>query len=441
VDISVEDINSVDKELIITADREDLQPKFDEAYKKYKKQITMPGFRPGKVPVNLVRKRFGDEIEQEEAGKYVEEVFEKEVIPEYEPVGEPRLLDLTWEDDELEAKFKMGMRPEFELADLGNITVDRIVYDVTDDEVQEEIEHALEEGGDWEEAEGPVTETSRVTVDAIPLDENGDPIEGETDEDQVIDLRQEEFSSFENDLLGKKAGDIVNVEVGEEEDQTGFKLLVKKVEKLQPAPLTDAFAKEQTDDEAKNVEEYKSLVKSRLQDSYDRRNDNLFQNEIIRALVEKHEFEVPELFLEQVLDQYMQRLRQQAGGEIPMDFDMGHYREDMSEQAHHDAQWFFINEKLKDLFDDIEIESDDVDGFLAKQAAQYGMDVDEMRNLFAENPEMLENMRNQIREEKVFERLKDRISVNEMDEEAYIEKHEEQEEEESKDETESEEEE
>jgi trigger factor len=426
VNISVEDINSVDKEIIITADREDLQPNFDEAYKKYKKQITMPGFRPGKVPVKIVRKRFGDEIEQEEAGKYVEEVFENKVIPEYEPVGEPQLLDLTWEDDELEAKFKMGMRPEFELTDLESITVDRVVHDITDDEVQEEIEYALEQEGDWEEVEEAITETSRATVDAIPLDENGDPIEGETDEDQVIDLRQDEFASFENELLGKKAGDIVNVEVGEEEDKTGFKLLVKKVEKLQPAPLTDAFAKEQTDDEAKNVDEYKSLLKSRLQDGYDRRTDNLFQNDIIRALVEEHEFEVPELFLEQVMDQYVQRLRQQVGEDIPMDYPMERYREDMREQAQHDARWFFINEKLKDTFDDIEIESDDVDAFLANQGAQYGMDVDEMRNLYAENPQQLENMRNQIREEKVFDRLKNLISVNEMDEEAYEKKREEE---------------
>jgi trigger factor len=66
VDISVQELTSVDKEIIIKATREDLSSKFDKAYKKYQKQIQMPGFRPGNVPLGLVKKRFGKEIELEE---------------------------------------------------------------------------------------------------------------------------------------------------------------------------------------------------------------------------------------------------------------------------------------------------------------------------------------------------------------------------------------
>jgi len=149
VEITVNDITSVDKELTISADREDLEPKFKEAYKKYKGQINMPGFRPGKVPVKIIRKRFGDEIEQEEVNNYVQEVFEQEVVPEYDPVGESEMLELSWENDELEAKFKIGARPEFELTDLSEITVDRLVHDVSDDEVSEEIERQLKQQGNW----------------------------------------------------------------------------------------------------------------------------------------------------------------------------------------------------------------------------------------------------------------------------------------------------
>ena len=145
MDISIQDINSVDKEIIIKAQREDLEPKFQEAYKKYKKQIQMPGFRPGKVPINIVRKRFGDEIEQEEVNKYVQEVFEKEVVPEYDPVGEPEMLDLVWENDQLEARFKVGMRPEFELTDLEKVEADEMVHDVSDEEVEEEDGEGVEE--------------------------------------------------------------------------------------------------------------------------------------------------------------------------------------------------------------------------------------------------------------------------------------------------------
>lgn len=425
MDISVQDLTAVDKEIIISANREDLKPKFDEAYKKYKSQIQMPGFRQGKVPVNIIKKRFGDEIEQEEINKYIQEVFENEVVPEYEPVGESQMTDLTWEDDELEARFKIGATPEFEIADLSEIKVDRLVHDVTDEEVTEELEHTLENEGNWEEVDEEITEKSKVTVDAIHLDEDGEPVEGEKDENQVIDLRKEEFAQFEDDLKGHKPGDEVDVEVGEGNHKDVFRLAIKKVEKLHKAKLTDEFAKKQSNGEAKNVEEYKSLLKSRIQDYYDKSADDLFKNDVIDALVEAHEVEVPEVFLEQVLNQYVQRVAQQSGGELPDDFNPEEYKENMKDRALRDAKWFFINEKLQEKFDDIEIKPEDVDEYLSAEAARYGVDVDQMRNMFAQNPQQLEGLRNSIRENKVFDKLKDEVTINDIDKEEYQEKYDE----------------
>ncbi len=422
MNISVKEESNVNKEILIEARREDLQPQFDEAYKKYKKQIQMPGFRPGKVPINIIRQRFGDEIEQEEINEYIQKVYEEEVVPEYDPVGEPKLLDVSWEDDRLEATFKIGSRPEFELQDLESITVDQMVHDVSDEEAEHELEHTLEREGNWEEVEESITETSKVTVDTVHLDDEGEPVESESDEDQVIDLRKDEFEQFKADLLGKKMGDVVDVEVGEEDDKATFRLIIKKVEKLHPAKLTDEFAKQQSDGEAKNVDEYKSLLKSRIQNYYDQTAGDLFKNEIVDEMTERHEFDVPEQFLEQVLNQYVQRAQQQAGGELPPNFDMESYKENMRERAKRDAKWFFINEKLQEEFDDIEIKPEDIDEHLTAQAAQYGMTVDQMRNMFAQNPEQLENLRKSIREEKVFDKLKDIVQINEMDKDDYEEK-------------------
>ncbi len=424
MDISVQDLTSVDKEIIISAKRKELEPKFEEAYKKYQSQIQIPGFRPGKVPLSIVRKRFGKEIEQEEITKYVQNVFEEKVIPEYDPVGETQMLDLSWENDELEAKFKIGSAPEFELKDLSQVEVDKLVHDVTDEEVDKEIDRLLERHGNWEEVEEGITADSKVTVDAIHLDEKGEPVEGEKDEDQVIDLRKEEFKQFEDDLLGKKAGDEVDVEVGEEDQKDAFRLIVKKIEKLHKAELTDEFAKEQTGGEAKNVDEFKSLTKSQIQNYYDQSADDLFKNDIIEELVSIHDFEIPEVFLDQILNQYVQRVAQESGGQLPDGFDEEEYRKNMRDRAERDAKWFFIDNKLQEKFDDIEIKPEDIDEYLSVEAARYGFTIDQMRNLFAQNPQQLENLRNSIRENKVFEKLKDEVQINEIDEDEYQEKYE-----------------
>ncbi|MDZ7716705.1 MAG: trigger factor [Balneolaceae bacterium] len=425
MDISVQDLTAVDKELTISANREDLKPKFDEAYKKYKDQIQMPGFRPGKVPLNIVKKRFGDEIEQEEINKYIQEVFENEVVPEYEPVGESQMLDLTWEDDQLEAKFKIGSKPDFEIEDLSKVKVDRLVHDVTDEEVMEEVDRTLENQGNWEEVDDKITEKSKVTVDVIHLDDDGEPVEGQKDEDQEIDLRKDEFKEFKDDLLGQKAGDEVDVEVGHDDHTHRFHLIIKKVEIPHKAELTDEFVKKQSNEEAKNVDEYKSLLKSRIQDYYDQSADDLFKNDVIDELVEAHDIEVPEVFKEQVLNQYVQRVAQQSGGELPAGFDEEEYKENMQERAERDAKWFFINEKLQEKFDDIEIKPEDVDEYLQAEAARYGVTIDQMRNMFAQNPQQLESLRNSIREDKVFEKLKGEVKIKEISKEKYQEKYDE----------------
>lgn len=425
MDISVENITTVDKEIIISANREDLEPKFNEAYKKYQGQIQMPGFRQGKVPLQLIRKRFGKEIEQEEVSKYVQEIFENKIVPEFDPVGETEMLDLSWEDDQLEAKFKIGSAPDFELANLEKIKVDRLVHDVTDKEVEEELDRILENQGNWEEVDEKITDTSKVTVDVIHLDEEGEPVEGQKDEGQEIDLRKEEFKDFEDDLVGHKKGDEVDVEVGHDDHSHRFRLTVKKVHKLHKANLTDEFAKQQTDGEAKNVDEFKSLIKSRIQNYYDQSADDLFKNDIIEELVEAHNFEIPEVFKSQILNQYVQRVAQQQGGELPAGFDEEEYRENMQDRSVRDGKWFFINKKLQEKFDDIEIKPEDVDEYLTAEAARYGATVDQMRNLFAQNPQQLEGLRNSIREDKVFEKLKDVVSINEIDKDEYQKKYDE----------------
>lgn len=426
MNISVQELTSVDKEVKIQADRSDLSEKFDKAYKKYKSQIQMPGFRPGRVPLGIVKKRFGKEIELEEINTYVQEVYEEEIVPEHEPVGETQMIDLTWENDELEVVFKIGAKPEFELKDLSEITVDKMVHDVTDEEVEEEIERTLQRQSNWEEVDAEITEEHRVTVDAISLDENGEPIEGEKDEDQKLDLRQEGAADFKEYLVGKKKGDVVEMELGEDEEADRFELHIKNVEKSNEPELTDEFAKEQSNGEAKNVDEFRSFIKSKMQEYYDQSANDMFRQDAVQALTDAHDFEIPEVMLEQIKNNFVEYAKQQSGGELPPNFDVEQYKESVSEQAEREGKWSFINMKLQEKFDDIEIKPEDIDEFMAVEAAKYGAGVDQLKSYYAQNPQQLESLRNNIRENKVFDKLRDEVSINQLSKEEFRKKREEE---------------
>lgn len=427
MELSVQEITSVDKEITIKADRSDLDPKFNKAYKKYKKEIQMPGFRPGNVPVGLIKKRFGKEIEMEEINTYVQEVYENDIVPEYEPVGETQMKDMSWEDDKLEVTFKIGAKPEFELADIESITVDKMVHDVTDEEVEEELERTLERQGNWVEVEdGEITEDYRVTVDAVTLDEDGNPVEGETDEDQKLDLRDDSTADFREKLVGKKKGDVVDVKLGEEGESDNFQLHVKKVEKMEKAELTDALAKEQSNGEAKNIDEFKSFLKSRMQQYYDQSANDMFRQDAVEELTKAHDFEIPEVMVNQIQNSYVDYAKQQSGGQLPPNFNEEEYKENLKDQAVREGKWAFISEKLQEKFDDIEIGPEDIDEFIGMESARHGVPVDQMKSYYAQNPSQLESLRTSIRENKVFDKLNDAVTINELSKDEFRKKREEE---------------
>ncbi len=420
MNITVKDLTSVDKELTLTANREDLQESFEKAYKSYKNKIALPGFRPGRVPLSLVKKRFGEEIEAEEINKWVQTAYETKIVPDYKPIGETQMTDLKWEDGKLEVVFKIGANPEFELEDLTKIEVNSMVHDVTDKEVNEEIDRTREREGNWEDVDTAAKKDSKLIVDVITLDADGNEVEGDEDKDQVIDLRQEGAKEFQKNLTGKKAGDVVDMNMEEGDQKDSFRITIKKVQKLHKAELTEEFIAANSNDEAKTEDEFKAFIKSSMQDYYDQSAKDLLKNDMVDALVEAHgdKIEVPEVFLEQVLNSYVERLQQQQGGSIP-NFDEETYKEGMRENAVREAKWFFISQKLQEKFDDIEITAEDIDAFITEEAARFGIPADQMKGYYAQNPSMLEQLRVSIREDKVFDKLEDEIKISELSKDKY----------------------
>ena len=429
MEIKVNDLTSVDKEITILANREDLQPKFDQAYKGIRPKVSLPGFRPGKAPIGLIKKRFGQEIETEEINKYIQEVFETKVVEAYNPVGESQMIDFQWENDELEVTFKIGTKPMVELAELSKIKVTSMVHDVSDGEVDEEIARAIEREGNWEDADSTIGSESKITADVNSLDEEGNLVDGDSDTDQNIDMRQDSAAGFLKALKGKKAGDVVDMTLEEDGETDRFRVEVKKVQALHKAEINEEFIAKQTNNEAKTEDEYRSFIKSKMQEYFDQSSNDFFKNEAVQAMVDAHEFNVPEAFVAQVKESYVDRLKQQYSNQLPDGFDADSYKEEMSGQAKTEAKWYFINMQLQEKYDDIEITAEDIDTQLGMEVARYGLTAEQLKGYYAQNPNMLESLRNTIRDNKVFEKLKEEVQIEELskdDYKAYQEKKQEQ---------------
>ena len=420
MNISVEDKSKVDKVLTITATSEELSPRFEKAFRDYRKKINMPGFRPGSVPLNIIKKRFGKDIETEEINKYIQEIYKEEVFPKFNPLGEPKFEDLTWENGELEVKLEIGVKPEFELTDIASLEVDKMVHDVTDEEVDEEVKHSLERGSTWKESEEAATVSSRVTVDAIPETPDGTLLEEEEDLDKELDLGDDENKEFRDALAGKKAGDTVKVSLGEGDDKETFQITIKKVMERVVPELDEAFIKEATKGEIATEDDYRSQIKSRIQNYYDQVSVDMVKQEIMDKLQETHpDIPVPNSVLKRFQDAMVQRAQQQREPSAAADFNEEEYRESIRDDAEREARWAFIMEELSKKFDDIELTEEDVEKRLTAEAARYGLPVEMVRNFYAQSGDQLETLRQNIHTDKLFDRILDHVKMNELDKESY----------------------
>lgn len=417
MNITVQSLSSVDKEIILKSTREELNPRFEKALKDIRKKAQVPGFRVGSAPIGLIRKRFATEVEAEEINKYVQEVFRETIFPEHKPVGEPQITDMKWENDELEVVYKIGVKPEFELVDVSKLTVDKLVHDVTEEEVDKEVEHALTRRGTWAESEEPVEETSKINADVEPLDDHGHATQIEAD--QEIDLSEEDNADLRKDLVGKKVGDTVEVKMEHGDHSHAYKITIKKHQKATKAELNEEFIKDATRGEATTEDEYRSFLKSRIQEYFDKTSNDLVREEIADTLVTAHEFDVPESIIDMVINSYFEEYKSRAKDGLPPTFNMDEFRSASMERAIKESKWMFIQEKLAENYPDIEISPEDVDAFMQAEAARYGLTVDMIKQFYASSTDQIESLRQNLRSQKLFDKLTNEIGVKELDKEAF----------------------
>jgi trigger factor len=421
VNIEVKDTTAVDKDIILTAPLSEINEQIEKKIKKYAKQVNMPGFRAGKAPLAMVRKRLQDDVEQEEAAAFIQKTFEGEIAEAHKPVGESQLTSFEIIDGQIKASFRIGVRPEFTIGDLSTIEVDKMVHDVTDEEVETEFNKSLERAAEWNATAEPVATGMKATVDLVVLTAEGEVNEEETERAQEFDFtatadQDDALKPFKDAILGKNSGDVVDLTA----DDIAYRIDIKEVQAQKVVEANEEFFKEQTNDTADTEDAYRSWLKSRMQEYYDQQATQNYNSSIVEAIIEQHELEVPGALLDSLAKNYLENLSQQMGGKIPEGFGIEQVKSSSSKQLLRDARWFFISEKLEELHaEQLEIKPEDIDGFLAEEAAKYNMEADQIKSYYAQNPGQLDQLRGTIREKKLFVVLAEQVKENELTKEAF----------------------
>ncbi len=421
-------VNDVDYVLDVTVPAEDLQPQIDAALRRERAQMNLKGFRPGRVPLNVVKKMVGPQVSIQVAEEVIGEAYRTAVAEndEIEPLGQPRLVDLDFDldqpDQPLKATVQFGVRPEFDLADLSGVPVTRVVRTFTDDDVDADLQRRRDLAATEEDTDPGTAITAEhvAMVDIQPIDADGEPTGAKQNAARIVlanpDLRPEMVEA----LTGLATGDETTVELphlhGDEETDHDdhvdrYRLTVVDVlERVLPEVDAD-FIKSQTRGESEEMDDLKTQIRQELEGSWASRANQALEQKMVEQFVLAHRdgVQVPETLTEASLDALFDDVRKQFEGQIPPTFDYDAWRDENRQQAEDQVRWLLVKDRLIED-EGLEVSSEDFEAEFQKLAGD-GADAELVKQYFSSQPQLLEQMGDQLLNQRLFGALEGRFEV------------------------------
>ncbi|MEF2292720.1 trigger factor [Virgibacillus dokdonensis] len=389
---------------------EEFDKALDQAFNKVKKDVQIPGFRKGKIPRGLFEKRFGVEALYQDAvdivlpSAYMQAVAEAEI----EPVDQPDIdIESIDKGEPLVFTAKVTVKPEVKLGEYKGLEVEDEEVEVTDEDVMHDLEHQREHHAELVVKEDGEVENGDTVVIDFEGFVDGEAFDGGKAENHSLEIGSGQFiPGFEEQLIGKKPGEEVEVAVTFPEDyhaeelagkEATFKVMIHEVKYKELPELDDEFAKD-LDDEVDTLEELKAKKKEQLIEKRTEEADNKKRETLIEKASENSEIAIPDAMVESELDQMVQEFEQrlQMQGmtlEMYSQFS-GQDKDALKEQMREDAKKRVKTNLTLDAIaetEELEATDEDVEAELDKMAEMYGAEKEQIRQMLGGNAEALKS--------------------------------------------------
>ena len=304
------------RELDLEIPAEEVQKAMERVAREFARVARVPGFRPGKAPVTLIRRRFAEDIKSEVLQSLLPERIEQAVTEQkMVPVTRPHVEQVDFaEGGPLKFKATFEVLPDFPLGDYQNLEVEVDALEITDAEIEKSLAEMRERAATFVPVEGrPIADGDYAQIELVgtPVG-GGEPLRGEN---VLCHIGAEEtLGAFSENLRGAQTGDHRRFEVRYPEDFPDPKLagkvytyaieIVANKEKKLPE-LNDEFAKDVS--EAATLEELRGKIRQNLEAERDLRRTHQAHERILSKLIAAHDFPVPEALIEQQMDVRLER--------------------------------------------------------------------------------------------------------------------------------------
>lgn len=395
-------------EVLVTVDEKSWKEAQKKAFDKQAANVTVPGFRKGKAPANLVRAKVDQMKVFDDAINALLPVAYREILDQdgVRPYAQPKVDVTKVTDTELEIKFTIVTAPEVKLGTYKGLKIGHDSVEVTDKDVDESIEQLLKNGASLVVKEGKSKEGDTVVMDFVGT-VDGKEFEGGSAQNYELELGSHSFiPGFEEQLVGHKAGEHVDVKVTFPENYVEslkgkdavFACDIHEVKEKKLPALDDEFVKELKIPNVESVAQLKEHKRKELTTSKESNERRNYVTKLLDKIIEGAKIDIPDEIIDAQIRGRKQDLEQrmaQSGLTVEQYLQIiGQSEEQFNEQlkkdARKDVERFVVVDEIGKV-EKIEVSDADLEFEYAKMAEQYGMKLEDVKKALASQVDQFKN--------------------------------------------------
>jgi len=418
--VSIETLTGLERRMTIEVPAEEVESQVRSRLQEAAKTFNMKGFRKGKVPVKVIKNRFGEGVRQEVVGEvisqsWVEAVTKENVKPAGQPSIEPKNLE---EGQNLEFIATFEVYPEIELKDFSAVTIEKKQAEILDTDIDKMIKTLREQRKTYKEVDRKSQEGDQVNVDFVGTLDGEKFDGGEAKGTNLILGSKRMIPGFEEGLVGVSSGDNLTLPLTFPEDYQNKELAGKKVEFAitvnnvsEPTlpELNDEFFAS-FDVAEGGLEAFRTEVRANMTRELKNANRNNIKNQVIEGLLEIHDVDAPKALVANEINGLRQQAMQQFGGGKNIDPSM--LPDDLfAEQAKRRVILSLVMSEIVSK-NDLKPDADTVRGLIEEMAESYEKPEDVIKWYYSDK-EQLANIEAMALEDAVIDMVIDKAKVTE----------------------------
>lgn len=414
--VSVKDGKNCQKILKVELEKERVLKEFDSCYKSLIPSAKIPGFRPGKAPLNIVKMHYAGEAREQVMKNLLNDSYRDAILEKsIEPLGYPEIGDVEFTDEKLSYEATVEVRPKIKLTKYKGLSAKKQEVKVEKKEVEESLKRVQESQAKFVAVEKRAAKMGDYVIADYVCTVEGKEIDKRKGD--MFELKEEEFlKGMSKQLVGVKGGEDKEVRVKFQKDfaqkdlagkEAVFQMQIKEIKEKNLPEINDDLAKEAG--EFDSLKDLRAKIEEDIKKRKEQQADHAFEEALIDELLKKNSIDLPQRLVSQrveyLSDQSRARFLQTGADESAFEAEKEKMLPELKKEAEKQVHLAFLLDEISEK-ENIAVNEEDMQAEIKAIADRFKQPQEVVENYYTQHPEALESVKDQVQNKKTMDFIK-----------------------------------